>query len=69
MTDSDVQDVREAIAKAREEDAQHQNLVDKMDRLSKTPGISKEDREVQIAVERRDAEEEEEKRNKEEGSG
>lgn len=69
MTDSDVQDVREAIANAREADAQHQNLVDKMDRLSKTPGISKEDREVQIAVERRDAEKEEEKRNKEEGSG
>lgn len=46
MTDSDVQDVRDKVAKQKAEMASHQALISKMKRLADNPNMTNEDREV-----------------------
>ncbi|KAF6763095.1 hypothetical protein DFP72DRAFT_523303 [Ephemerocybe angulata] len=62
MTDSDVQDIREIVAKAKADEQQHQAILNTMSRLSKTSKITSEDRDMQDILESMDAKVEEEKR-------
>lgn len=46
MTDLDVQDVRDVVAKQKAELANHQSLLSKMKRLADNPNLTKEDVEM-----------------------
>jgi hypothetical protein len=46
MTDLDVQDVRDMVAKQKAELANHQSLLSKMKRLAESPNLTKEDVEM-----------------------
>lgn len=46
MTDSDVQDVRDMVAKQKADLANHQALVAKMKRLADNPNMTSEDKEM-----------------------
>ena len=46
MTDLDVQDVRDVVAKQKAELANHQLLLSKMKRLADNPNLTKEDVEM-----------------------
>lgn len=64
MTDSDVQDIRDMVLAEKAEENKQQMMLNTMAKLIQTPGISREDRELQDVMKNTAEKEQEELRNK-----
>lgn len=64
MTDSDVQDIRDMVAKGKAEEQNKQNIIATLTRLTQTHGISRDDRNMQALLEAMNVEEEAKGKNK-----